>query len=138
MGKDFPIPMLASEFTKPAGAVVDTKLEGVIRAGFNIIVHKIALVFFFARRFFERLFAAVEPPLGLANRRTAASTDIDTIVSEADLTIAKSGPASIVPGTQLVYTITVTQAPKGSCGMRWKGRSVLNGIYWTSLFSLCL
>jgi hypothetical protein len=47
MGKDFLIPMLASEFTKPAGALVDTKLEGVIRAGFNIIVHKIALVFFF-------------------------------------------------------------------------------------------
>ena len=47
MGKDFPIPMLGREFAKPAGAVVDTKLEGVIRAGFNIIVHKIALVFLF-------------------------------------------------------------------------------------------
>ena len=35
MGKDFPIPMLGREFAKPAGAVVDTKLEGVIRAGFT-------------------------------------------------------------------------------------------------------
>ena len=47
MGKDFPIPMLGREFAKPAGAVVDTKLEGVIWAGFNIIVYEIALVFLF-------------------------------------------------------------------------------------------
>jgi hypothetical protein len=47
MGKDFSIPMLDRKFTKPTGAVVDTKLEGVTRAGFNIIVHEIALVFLF-------------------------------------------------------------------------------------------
>ena len=47
MGKDFPIPMLGREFAKPAGAIVDAKLEGVTRAGFNKIVHKIALVFLF-------------------------------------------------------------------------------------------
>ena len=39
MGKDLRIPMLGREFAKPAGAVVDTKLEGVIGAGFNTIVH---------------------------------------------------------------------------------------------------
>ena len=48
MGKDFSISMLARKLAKSAGAVVDAKLEGIIRARFNIIIHKIVLIFLLA------------------------------------------------------------------------------------------
>ncbi|MBI5504690.1 MAG: DUF11 domain-containing protein, partial [Deltaproteobacteria bacterium] len=48
--------------------------------------------------------AAVAPPAG-----TSSGNDfLDTNVEAADLVVTKSGPASVIPGTNVVYTITVT------------------------------
>ena len=52
--------------------------------------------------------AQVLPPTGHANRTSAIATDRDAITARADLGITKTGPASIVAGNPLVYTITVT------------------------------
>jgi len=54
--------------------------------------------------------AQVLPPLGLANRTSAIATDHDAIATEADVAITKTGPASVVAGNPLVYTITVSNA----------------------------
>ncbi|MBI5506042.1 MAG: DUF11 domain-containing protein [Deltaproteobacteria bacterium] len=43
--------------------------------------------------------------LNLANN---SSSDTTAIVSSADLSITKTGPAAVVPGSNLVYTVTVT------------------------------
>ena len=53
--------------------------------------------------------AQVLPPAGHANRTSAIATDSDPITARADLGITKTGPASIVAGNPLVYTITVHQ-----------------------------
>ncbi len=37
-----------------------------------------------------------------------SATDLTTIVSSADISIAKSGPASVVAGTDVTWTVTVT------------------------------
>jgi uncharacterized repeat protein (TIGR01451 family) len=52
--------------------------------------------------------AQVVPPAGLVNRTSAIATDHDAIDTEADVAITKTGPASIVAGNPIVYTITVT------------------------------
>ena len=58
------------------------------------------------------------PPTGFANRTSAIATDSDPITSRADLAITKTGPASIVAGNPLVYTITVTNTgPSDAAGV---------------------
>ena len=62
--------------------------------------------------------AQVLPPAGLANRTSAIATDSDPITARADLGITKTGPASIVAGNPLVYTITVTNTgPSDAAGV---------------------
>ena len=54
--------------------------------------------------------ASVAPPPGASDPSSANNTDSDTLTPQADLSIAKTGPASVVAGTNVVYTITVTNA----------------------------
>ena len=62
--------------------------------------------------------AQVLPPAGHANRTSAIATDSDPITARADLGITKTGPASIVAGNNLVYTITVTNTgPSDAAGV---------------------
>ena len=62
--------------------------------------------------------AQVLPPAGHANRTSAIATDSDPITSRADLGITKTGPASIVAGNPLVYTIIVTNTgPSDAAGV---------------------
>ena len=62
--------------------------------------------------------AQVFPPTGHANRTSAIATDSDPITARADLGITKTGPASIVAGNNLVYTITVTNTgPSDAAGV---------------------
>ena len=42
------------------------------------------------------------------NTANDSSSDATTIISQADLSISKTGPASVIPGASLVYTVTVT------------------------------
>ena len=52
----------------------------------------------------------------VAGNNTA--TDTDTLVGSADLSITKSGTASVVPGNNVTYTITVTNAgPSDAAGV---------------------
>ena len=58
------------------------------------------------------------PPAGFANRSSAIATDSDPITSRADLGITKTGPATVVAGNLLVYTITVTNSgPSDAAGV---------------------
>ena len=58
------------------------------------------------------------PPAGHLNRTSAIATDRDAIGAEADVAITKTGPASIVAGNPLVYTITVTNTgPSDAAGV---------------------
>ena len=62
--------------------------------------------------------AQVLPPAEHANRTSAIATDRDAIGTEADVAITKTGPASIVAGNPLVYTITVTNTgPSDAAGV---------------------
>ena len=62
--------------------------------------------------------AQVLPPAGHANRTSAIATDSDPITARADLGITKTGPASIVAGNDLIYTITVTNTgPSDAAGV---------------------
>ena len=62
--------------------------------------------------------AQVLPPTGLTNRTSAIATDSDPITTRADLGITKAGPAVIVAGNNLVYTITVTNSgPSDAAGV---------------------
>ena len=55
---------------------------------------------------------------GITNRTSAIATDHDAIGTEADVAITKTGPASIVAGNPLVYTITVTNTgPSDAAGV---------------------
>ncbi len=47
-------------------------------------------------------------PPGFGEPSTATATDVTDIVAIADLRIAKTGPAVVVPGNQVAYTIVVT------------------------------
>ena len=62
--------------------------------------------------------ARVLPPAGHANRTSAIATDSDAIGTEADVAITKTGPATILAGDDLVYTITVTNTgPSDAAGV---------------------
>ncbi len=62
--------------------------------------------------------AQVLPPAGHLNRTSAIATDRDAIGAEADVAITKTGPATIVAGNHLVYTITVTNTgPSDAVGV---------------------
>ena len=54
--------------------------------------------------------ASVAPPPGASDPSSANNTDSDTLTPQADLAITKTGPASVVAGANVVYTITVTNA----------------------------
>ena len=54
--------------------------------------------------------ASVATPPGVSDPSSANNTDIDTLVPAADLSIAKSGPPTIGPGTNITYTIVVGNA----------------------------
>ena len=49
--------------------------------------------------------ARTPPPF--AGNSDVSATDTNTITSQADLSITKMGPATVVPGNNVVYTITV-------------------------------
>ena len=62
--------------------------------------------------------AEVLPPTRHVNRTSAIATDRDAISTEADVAITKTGPATIVAGNPLVYTITVTNTgPSDAVGV---------------------
>ena len=52
--------------------------------------------------------ASVTPPPNASDPSSANSTVSDSLTPQADVAITKTGPASIVPGNTLVYTIAVT------------------------------
>ena len=52
--------------------------------------------------------AAVQPPPGASDPSSANNTDSDTLTPQADLSIVKTGPPSIVPGDVITYTIAAT------------------------------
>ncbi len=54
--------------------------------------------------------ASVTPPAGVSDPTSNNNTDANTLVPQADVSITKTGPASVTPGTNAVYTITVTNA----------------------------
>ncbi|MDH5233795.1 MAG: hypothetical protein OEW77_02475 [Gemmatimonadota bacterium] len=54
--------------------------------------------------------ATVTPPPGVSDPTSANNTDVNTLVPSADVSVTKTGPATIVPGTNVVYTITVSNA----------------------------
>jgi uncharacterized repeat protein (TIGR01451 family) len=55
--------------------------------------------------------ATVTPPPGASDPSSANNTDSDTLTPQADLAITEDWPgASVVAGTNVVYTITVTNA----------------------------
>jgi large repetitive protein len=51
--------------------------------------------------------ASVTPPANVTDPSSANNTDQDTLTPQANLTITKTGPASITPGSRATYTITV-------------------------------
>ena len=62
--------------------------------------------------------AQVLPPAGHTNRTSAIATDRDPITARADVAITKTGPASIVAGNPVVYTIIVTNTgPSDAAGV---------------------
>ena len=54
--------------------------------------------------------ATATPPAGLSVRSTPTATDTDELVPQADLSVTKSGPASVLLGGPITYTITVANA----------------------------
>ena len=52
--------------------------------------------------------ATVTPGPGASDPSSANNTDADILTPQVDLAITKAGPASVVPGAPLVYSITVT------------------------------
>ncbi|HMF95002.1 MAG TPA: hypothetical protein VKE96_11940 [Vicinamibacterales bacterium] len=52
--------------------------------------------------------ATVTPGPGASDPSSANNTDSDQLTPQADVVITEIGPASIVPGNAVVYTITVT------------------------------
>ena len=52
--------------------------------------------------------ATAVPPAGLVARSTPTATDTDQLLPQADLSVTKTGPASVVPGNSIVYTTTIT------------------------------
>ena len=81
--------------------------------------------------------AQVLPPAGLVNRTSATATDSDPISSRADLGITKTGPASIVAGNPVVYTITVTNAGPSDAAGVVVGDPTPAGLTWVSTTGAC-
>ena len=52
--------------------------------------------------------ATAVPPAGLVARSTPTATDTDQLLPQADLSVTKTGPVSVVPGNSIVYTTTIT------------------------------
>ena len=52
---------------------------------------------------------AANPP-GVAGTSQVADTDTDQLSGLADLSVTKTGPTTAVPGTDVVYTLTVHNA----------------------------
>ena len=62
--------------------------------------------------------ATAVPPAGLAIRSTPTATDTDELLPQADLSVTKVGPASVVLGGPITYTITVANAgPSDAAGV---------------------
>jgi uncharacterized repeat protein (TIGR01451 family) len=51
--------------------------------------------------------ATVTPPAGTSDPSSNNNDDTNTLVPQADLSVVKTGPANIVPGTNVTYTVTV-------------------------------
>ena len=81
--------------------------------------------------------AQVLPPAGLANRTSAIATDSDAIATEADVAITKTGPASIVAGNPLVYTITVTNTGPSDAANVVVRDPTPAGLTWVSNTGAC-
>ena len=81
--------------------------------------------------------AQVLPPAGLANRTSAIATDSDAITARADLGITKTGPASIVAGNPLVYTITVTNTGPSDAVGAVVDDPTPSGLTWVSTTGAC-
>jgi uncharacterized repeat protein (TIGR01451 family) len=63
--------------------------------------------------------ASAFPPAGVTDPNSSNNTDSDLLTPEADLSIAKSGPATTVAGTSVVYTIVVTNiGPSNAADVR--------------------
>ena len=54
--------------------------------------------------------ASVTPPPGTVDPSSSNNTDTDTLTPQADLSIAKTGSSTFTPGTNMIYTIAVTNA----------------------------
>jgi uncharacterized repeat protein (TIGR01451 family) len=54
--------------------------------------------------------ATIAPPMGVtdANPANNSATDADTLTPQADLAVTQTGPATMTAGTNLTYTVTVT------------------------------
>ncbi len=81
--------------------------------------------------------AQVVPPAGLVNRTSAIATDHDAIATEADVAITKTGPATIVAGNPLVYTITVTNSGPSDAANVVVRDPTPPGLTWVSTTGAC-
>ena len=85
--------------------------------------------------------ASVSAPAGLTDPNAAnnSATDTDTITPQADLSVTKTdGQASAVPGTQVTYTVTVTNAGpsfSGSATVTDPFPGAFTGATWTCVGS---
>ena len=81
--------------------------------------------------------AQVVPPAGITNRTSAIATDDDAIATEADVAITKTGPAAIVAGNPLIYTITVTNPGPSDAANVVVRDPTPAGLTWVSNTSDC-
>jgi large repetitive protein len=54
--------------------------------------------------------ATAQNPPGTGGTSTVSTTDTDLLAPQADLSVAKTGPGTVVPGNNVVYTIVVQNA----------------------------
>jgi uncharacterized repeat protein (TIGR01451 family) len=54
--------------------------------------------------------ASAQNPPGFGDPTPSSATDTDQVTPQADLSLTKTGPATVVPGNMAVYTIAVTNA----------------------------
>src|SRR5262249_27759202 len=54
--------------------------------------------------------ASAQNPSGIADPTPSSATDTDPLTSQADVSVTKTGPASVVPGNTAVYAIVVTNS----------------------------
>jgi uncharacterized repeat protein (TIGR01451 family) len=60
--------------------------------------------------------ASISSPVNDPNTANNASTVITNVAQSADVAVVKSGPATITPGQNIVYTVTVTNNGPSSAG----------------------